>query len=37
MSSSLLLDVVDGSKRFGGLQALESVGLQVPNMMQSLV
>jgi branched-chain amino acid transport system ATP-binding protein len=29
MSSSLLLDVTDVSKRFGGVQALDSVGLQV--------
>ena len=30
MSTSLLLDVTDVSKRFGGVQALDSVGLQVP-------
>ena len=30
MSASLLLDVMDVSKRFGGVQALDSVGLQVP-------
>jgi branched-chain amino acid transport system ATP-binding protein len=30
MSASLLLDVTDVSKRFGGVRALESVGLQVP-------
>ena len=30
MSASLLLDVTDVSKRFGGVQALDSVGLQVP-------
>jgi len=30
MSSHLLLDVADVSKRFGGVQALDSVGLQVP-------
>ena len=29
MSASLLLDVADVSKRFGGVQALDSVGLQV--------
>jgi branched-chain amino acid transport system ATP-binding protein len=29
MSSSLLLDVTNVSKRFGGVQALDSVGLQV--------
>jgi len=29
MSTSLLLDVTDVSKRFGGVQALDSVGLQV--------
>ncbi len=28
--NNLLLDVADVSKRFGGVQALESVGLQVP-------
>jgi len=27
---TLLLDVTDVSKRFGGVQALENVGLQVP-------
>lgn len=31
MTTSLLLDVTDVSKRFGGLQALDSVGLQVPH------
>lgn len=31
MSTSLLLDVTDVSKRFGGVQALDSVGLQVPH------
>jgi len=30
MSAHLLLDVTDVSKRFGGVQALDSVGLQVP-------
>ena len=30
MSTRLLLDVTDVSKRFGGVQALDSVGLQVP-------
>jgi len=28
---TLLLDVTDVSKRFGGVQALENVGLQVPH------
>jgi branched-chain amino acid transport system ATP-binding protein len=31
MSARLLLDVTDVSKRFGGVQALDSVGLQVPH------
>jgi len=31
MSTHLLLDVTDVSKRFGGVQALDSVGLQVPH------
>ena len=31
MSAHLLLDVTDVSKRFGGVQALDSVGLQVPH------
>ena len=31
MSDHLLLDVTDVSKRFGGVRALESVGLQVPH------
>jgi branched-chain amino acid transport system ATP-binding protein len=31
MTAHLLLDVTDVSKRFGGVQALESVGLQVPH------
>lgn len=31
MSSHLLLDVTDVSKRFGGVRALDSVGLQVPD------
>jgi len=31
MSTSLLLDVTDVSKRFGGVQALDSVSLQVPH------
>lgn len=31
MSSRPLLDVADVSKRFGGVQALDSVGLQVPH------
>jgi branched-chain amino acid transport system ATP-binding protein len=31
MQASLLLDVADVSKRFGGVQALDSVGLQVPH------
>ena len=31
MSPSLLLDVTDVSKRFGGVQALDSVGLRVPH------
>lgn len=30
LSDRLLLDVTDVSKRFGGVQALDSVGLQVP-------
>lgn len=30
MSASLLLDVTDVSKRFGGVHALDSVGLQAP-------
>ncbi len=31
MAARLLLDVADVSKRFGGVQALDSVGLQVPH------
>ena len=31
MSAHLLLDVTDVSKRFGGVHALDSVGLQVPH------
>ena len=31
MTAHLLLDVADVSKRFGGVQALDSVGLQVPH------
>jgi branched-chain amino acid transport system ATP-binding protein len=31
MSRELLLDVTDVSKRFGGVQALDAVGLQVPD------
>ena len=30
MTTQMLLDVSDVSKRFGGVQALDSVGLQVP-------
>ena len=31
MTAHLLLDVTDVAKRFGGVQALDSVGLQVPH------